>query len=75
VLSSRPGCKGVLFFSLGNLWTTQTFWDKEASIAALDNDPEYRRIVAGILELDVLGPDQDTKVFELVGGTMFPAMS
>ena len=69
VLWSRSGCDGVLFFSLDNCWVTQTIWDKQSSIDALDTDPEYARIVEGILALDILGLDQTTRVFEMAGGS------
>lgn len=69
VLRSRSGCDGVLFFSLDTCWVTQTIWDKRSSIDALATDPEYARIVEGILALDILRSDQTTRVFEMAGGS------
>lgn len=69
ILKSRPGCLGVLFFIAKNRMIAQTFWRDQASIDALETDPEYARIVEGILKLDVLGTQQTTSVFKLVGGT------
>jgi hypothetical protein len=69
VLKSRSGCNGVLFLALDDCWITQTIWDDRSSIDTLDEDTEYARIVEGILALNVLGPDQSTKVYEIAGGS------
>ena len=70
VLSSRPGCLGVTFYVSKDRLITQTIWRDQASIDALGDDPEYKELVKGILALDALGPRQETKVFELVGGNL-----
>lgn len=70
VLSSRPGNRGVIFYADGDCWTTLTIWDDQESIDRLDGDPEYGRIVAGILDLDVLGDSQETEVFSFEGGSL-----
>ncbi|MCR8827870.1 hypothetical protein [Pseudosulfitobacter koreensis] len=69
VLASRPGCCGVLFFSQGDRWITQTIWSDQRSLEALGTDPDYTRIVAGILALNVLQLEQTTTVYEVSGGT------
>ena len=69
VLRTRPGCVGVLFFSHDDTWMTQTIWRDRASINALDRDTEYAQIVAGILALSILGPEQATTVYEMIGGS------
>jgi len=68
-LSSRPGNRGVFFFSNGDEWITLTLWQDKGSIEKLADDPEYNRIVEGILALDVLGSDQKTTVWNCEGGT------
>lgn len=72
VLSSRPGNRGVVFYSDGGQWTTLTIWENQAAIDRLDDDPEYSRIVDGILALGVLGDDQETTVFAYEGGAIGP---
>ena len=70
VLSSRPGCAGVTLYLSKARLITQTIWRDQASIDALADDPEYKKLVDGILALDALGPKQETKVFELVSGNL-----
>ncbi|MCG8690623.1 MAG: hypothetical protein MI806_05395 [Minwuiales bacterium] len=72
VLSSRPGNRGVIFYSDGDQWTTLTVWENRQAIDRLDDDPEYARIVDGIMALGVLGNDQDTAVFAYEGGAFGP---
>ena len=72
VLSSRPGNRGVIFYSDGDRWTTLTIWESQQAIDRLDDDPEYARIVDGILALGVLGDDQETAVFAYEGGAIGP---
>ena len=69
-LSSRPGNQGVLFYSQRNQWTTVTLWNDQASIDRLSDDPEYERIVEGIMALGILGSEQTTLVHEYEGGTL-----
>jgi hypothetical protein len=68
LLSSRDGCQGALFFASGNTWITQTFWRDKAAIDALEDDPEYRCIVDGILALNVLGQEQQVALYAFEGG-------
>lgn len=70
VLATRPGNAGVVFFSQDDRWTTMTFWDSQASIDGLANDDDYARIVAGIMELGVLGDEQQTTTHVVHGFTM-----
>lgn len=63
VLSSRPGNCGTLFYSDGDEWITQTIWESQEDIDALSNDPEYARIVEGIIALEVLCGEQETRVW------------
>ena len=69
-LGSRPGCRGVLFFSKDDRWTTMTIWQDQASIDALDDDADYRRIAEGILDIGVLGTDQSLEVCAYDGGAL-----
>lgn len=75
VLSSREGIRSVLFFSHNDQWITMTLWDTRDDIEKLGDDPDYKRIVEGILELDVLGKEQSVEIFEYEGGTLFPAIA
>ena len=68
VLSSRPGNCGTLFYSDGDEWITQTLWESLENIDALSNDPEYARIVEGIIALGVLCGEQETRVWSYNGG-------
>ncbi|MFB9948905.1 hypothetical protein ACFFP0_08600 [Rhizobium puerariae] len=68
VLSSRDGVKAVLFYAKDDEWVTMTVWDSQAAIDRLGDDPEYQRIVAGILDLGVLREDQSVEIFEYEGG-------
>lgn len=70
VLSSRPGCHGVIFCSDHDSWITMTLWEDQASIDALDDDPEYEKIVDGILALDILGDHQETNIYAYEGGAI-----
>ena len=69
VLSTHEGVCGVLFFLKDDEWVTMTLWETPEAIGRLDDDPEYRRIVDGILELGVLGTEQSVEIFEYEGGT------
>lgn len=69
VLSSWAGNHGVSFFSSGDEWITLTYWQDQASVDGLADDPEYARIVDGILALGLLGGDQVTTVWTYEGGT------
>ena len=68
VLASRPGNRGVLFFSDADVWTTLTLWDDQACIDKLAVDAEYTSIVEGIMALNVLGTEQATTVWSYCGG-------
>lgn len=70
VLSSRPGNRGVFFFSHEDEWITLTLWDDQAALNTLAIDPEYAKIVDGLMDLNVLGTQQKTSVFEYHGGTL-----
>lgn len=69
VLSSRPGNCGVFFFSDSARWTTLTLWSNQQSIDDLEQDPEYAKIVEGIMALGILGDQHDTQVKQYEGGT------
>lgn len=70
VLSTRKGIKGVFFYAKNDEWVTMTIWENQAAIDRLDDDLEYQRIVSGILDLGVLGPDQSVEIFEYKGGVL-----
>ena len=70
VLSSRPGNCGVIHYSEEDRWTTLTIWENQESIDSLGRDPEYSRIVEGILALGVLGDNQETEVLQFEGGAI-----
>lgn len=70
ILSSRPGNRGVFFYSRGDQFSVLTLWDDEHSIEQLKYDPAYERIVSGILALGVLGEEQTVELYEYEGGTV-----
>ena len=72
VLSSRAGNCGVSFLSSGDEWIEVTYWQDQESIDKLADDPEYVRVVEGLVALGVLGKDQKTTIWNCEGRFIDP---
>ena len=68
MLRRQPGNRGVLFAVDGDEWMTLTLWEDMASIARLDDSPDYRETVANILAADFLRGAQVTRTYDDHGG-------
>ena len=68
MFKNAHGCMGVLFAQAGDECKTITIWDNPESVAALNDSPAYKTVVAAIEDSGILSGEHHTEVLELYGG-------